>query len=348
MAPVAGKPKKDIAGQRIKRAERKAAALAKNPPSVGKGRNRDARAGAGLPKGRSGQKGEQESEPNPYLKTARFLRLKKRFAQHFLIREPILQAIVDCLELQPGETVLEIGPGSGFLTDKLLEKTDQVIGVEVENRMVDYLRGRLGPNPAFTLHQQDILKFDFAQVPAERFKVIGNLPYQISSKILFTLVGELDQPDYALRSRVDRITVMVQKEVGERITAQPGSKAYNPLSIAAQFWYEPKYEFTVSAKEFFPPPKVESAVVSLTPRDKPLVDVNDYALLSRLVRTAFHQKRKTLRNALKGFQVNGLTLDDPTQATLFEANGIDAGLRAEALSIAQFGALANAFGAHTG
>ncbi len=278
---------------------------------------------------------------NRLFQEARELRLKKRFAQHFLIREAVLDRIADCLALSREETVLEIGPGAGFLTEKLLDRSDHVLAVEVENRMHAYLTRKFAGRPNFTLIHQDILKFDMAGVAAPRFKVVGNLPYQISSKILFYLVGELEQPDYPLRGRVDRITVMVQKEVGERITACPGTKAYNPLSIAAQFWYEARLEFLVPASDFYPPPQVESAVVTLIPREKPLVQVQDMALFSRLVRTAFAQKRKTLRNAL----LNGQFADADTLARLFTQTGIDPGQRAEALSIEAFGALSNAFGA---
>lgn len=285
-----------------------------------------------------------DAPTNPLFQKARDLRLKKRFAQHFLIRESVLDRIVACLDLQPGETVVEIGPGGGFLTEKLLEKTDRLIAVEVENRMSRHLQETYGNHPGLTLVQQDILKFDFGTIAAPRFKVVGNLPYQISSKILFCLVGELDQPDYPLRRRVDRITVMVQKEVGERIAARPGQKAYNPLSIAAQFWFEPKLEFLVPARDFYPPPQVESAVVTLVPREKPLAEVCDLALFSRLVRTAFAQKRKTVRNAL----VNGKFAEPAVLDRVFEQTGIDSGLRAEALSIEAFGALANAFGADPG
>lgn len=278
------------------------------------------------------------------LEEARQLRLKKRFSQNFLINEAVLEAIADAAQLQPNETVLEIGAGSGFLTEKLLARGGQVVSVELEHAMCGYLRGKLAGRPNFILVEGDILRFDFASVPAPRFKVVGNLPYQITSKILFLLAGELNQPEYPLRKRIERLTVMVQKEVGERITASPGQRAYNPLSIALQFWFEPRLNFIVPARDFYPAPKVDSAVVTLIPREAPPVEVRDMAAFGRLVRAAFSQKRKTVRNAL----LNSSFASPAVLDRIFEETGIDSGLRAEALSIQAFGELSNAIGADTG
>lgn len=280
--------------------------------------------------------------PNPLLLEAKHLRLKKRFSQHFLINGGVLEQICNLMELTSEDTILEIGPGGGFLTGKLLEKAGTVIAVELDSRMCDYLAKKFPAHlhPNFRLAQQDILRFNFDPIPAPKFKIVGNLPYQITSKIMFLLAGELEQVHYPLRERISQLTVMVQREVAERITATPGHRAYNALSIALQFWFEARLEFEVPSKDFSPPPKVESAVVVLTPRSAPAVDVQDIALFAKLVKGAFSQKRKTIRNALMHASfASGETID-----RVFERVGVNTGLRAEAISIQIFGALANAFG----
>lgn len=283
---------------------------------------------------------------NPLLEEARHLRLKKRFSQHFLIRESVLDSICALLDLGPNDPLIEIGPGGGFLTEKLLATGCPLTAVELDRRMCKHLRDRFpqAQYPQFTLVEQDILQFDFATFATQtpRFKIVGNLPYQITSKIMFLLAGELYQAHYPLRQQIVQLTVMVQKEVAERICAQPGQRAFNPLSIALQYWFEPRFDFVVPASDFYPPPKVESAVVSLFPRQQPLVAVNDLDLLSRLVRTAFAQKRKTIRNALLG---GGFT-SGPVLDTVFAQVGVDPTLRAEAIPIVTFGELSNAFGAN--
>ncbi len=279
---------------------------------------------------------------NPLLEEARRLRLKKRFSQNFLVNSDALQRIAVLMQPSEGDTLVEIGPGSGFLTEQLLQAGCPLIAVELERRMCEYLRAKFAGQPHFQLVEQDVLRFDFEALDAPRFKVVGNLPYAITSKILFRLAGELDQTDYPLRQRVSQITVMVQKEVAERITAKPGQRAYNPLSIALQFWFDAVYEFTVPAASFYPPPKVESAVLTLRPLPMPRVEVQDMRLLGRLVRTAFAQKRKTLRNAL----LNGSFASADILDRIMHETGINPGLRAEALSIEEFGKLANAFGMH--
>jgi 16S rRNA (adenine1518-N6/adenine1519-N6)-dimethyltransferase len=272
------------------------------------------------------------------MEEARHLRLKKRFSQHFLVNAGVLERIAGLMDLKPEDTVVEIGPGSGFLTERLLERAGTVIAVELDRKMCEYLRKKFANRPNFQLIEQDVLRFDFESIEAPRFKVVGNLPYAITSKIMFKLAGELDMVNYPLRQRIEQLTVMIQKEVGERVTAKPGQKAYNPLSIALQFWFDPRFDFEVPARDFYPPPKVESAVVSLFPRATPRAEVQDMAVFGRLVRTAFAQKRKTLRNAL----LNGAFANADVLDKIFGATGIDSSLRAEALPVEAFGDLANA------
>ncbi len=294
----------------------------------------------------SDQRSPKTLTPNPLYEEARRLRLKKRFSQNFLTNPGVLDRIADLMQMAPGETLVEIGPGAGFLTERLLPKAEKLIAVELDRRMCQYLAAKFPSekNPQLQLVQHDILSFNFDEVPAPRFKVVGNLPYAITSKIMFLLAGELEQRDYPLRHRIQQLTVMVQKEVAERITAVPGQRAYNPLSIALQFWFEPRLDFIVPSNNFYPAPKVESAVITLIPRSDPAAVVHDMALFGRLVRTAFSQKRKTVRNALIGGNFATPEIIDQ----IFESTGISSGLRAEAISVQSFGELSNAFGSNTG
>lgn len=177
------------------------------------------------------------------------------------------------------------------------------------------------------------------------FKIVGNLPYGITSRIMFKLAGEIEQEQYAWRDRIQQLTVMVQKEVAERITAVPGQRAYNALSIALQLRFDIRLDAIVPARNFYPAPQVDSAVITLTPRQEPLLpEKTDMALFAKLVRTAFSAKRKTVRNAL----LNGRFATAAVIDQVFAATGIASDLRAEALSIAAFGELTHAFSLHPG
>lgn len=227
---------------------------------------------------------------------------RKRFGQNFLIHQGTIDGIVRSLEPGPTDTVLEIGPGLGFLTRNLLPKVKHLSAVELERGMVEYLSRYVEQAPpqnaTFELIHDDIMAFDLSRIPGERFKVVGNLPYNITSGVLFKFAGEMTQTDMALRQRIQQMTFMVQKEVGERIVAKPGSKTYGPLSIALQFWFECQLEFFVPPEAFEPRPKVHSVVITLYPRTSPVCEVGDVALMQKLVRTTFQQRRKMLRNSL--------------------------------------------------
>lgn len=287
---------------------------------------------------------EQPVIVNRYILEAKKLRLKRSYSQNFLIDGPTLERIVGTMELEPTDQVVEIGPGAGFLTELLAPKVEHLTAVELDPDMIRYLKRKFAETPNFTLVHQDILKFDFEALPAPTFKVIGNLPYNITSPILFRLAGELAVSDYPLRTRIKQASLMVQKEVGERITASPGCKAYNPLSIAVQFWFEATMDFVIPSKCFLPAPKVDSAIVKLVPRSEPLMKVHDLALMHRLIKAAFSQRRKTLKNALMG--ASFAPVERLQQA--FEQAGIDPGLRPEAISIESFGTLANVFAENPG
>lgn len=274
---------------------------------------------------------------NPLLAQARKVLARKRFSQNFLVHPAMHEGIVACLDLTPTDHVVEIGPGLGFLTQHLLPHAGHVTGVELEWGMIDHLERRFADHPNFTLIQGDFLAYPLEQLETPTFKVVGNIPYNITSSVLFKLVGELADTTHPLRNRLQHVTLLVQKEVAERISAKPGCKAYGPLSIAVQFWFEPWLEFTVPAIAFEPMPKVESAVISLVPRPQPHANVQNLTLLSRLVRGVFTQRRKTLRNTLP--TAMGITQAQALEA-LAEA-GIDPMSRPEVLTVAQFGVLAD-------
>ncbi len=272
---------------------------------------------------------------------AKQLRAKKRFSQNFLIRDKVHRVIADSLNLTQDETVVEIGPGSGFLTRYLVPPCGHLVGIEVERSMVKHLEVMFEGDPKVTLFAEDFLKFDFDRIEAERFKVVGNLPYAISSPIIFKLIGELNDVDHKDRHRIDAITVMVQREVGERLTAKPGVKAFNHLSIAAQFYFDTELLIVAPPGDFYPSPNVDSAVVRFVPKAKPAADVADMALFASLVRLSFGQRRKTLRNNLKNIKTHRLASIEVFD-TILEELSIDGMLRPDQLSIEQYAGIANA------
>ena len=250
---------------------------------------------------------------------------KKRFGQHFLHDRGIVQRIVDALDPQPGDTVVEIGPGPGALTRPLLERIAHLHAVELDRDLAARLRSDYPPEQ-LAVHEADALKFDFCALAPTggKLRVIGNLPYNISTPLLFHL---LDQ-----ERCIGDMLFMLQKEVVVRMAAAPGGKDYGRLSVMLQWRLRVEKLFDVRPGAFTPPPKVDSAVVRLTPHASPPVAVRDAAVFARVVQAAFAQRRKTLRNNLKGL----LT------AEAIGALGIAPERRAETLTLAEFAALANA------
>jgi 16S rRNA (adenine1518-N6/adenine1519-N6)-dimethyltransferase len=275
-------------------------------------------------------------EPSPLFDEARQLRLKKSFAQHFLVDQAVHQRIVDLMTPEP-KAVLEIGPGAGFLTQAMLGQGFNVTGVEIERDAIAYLSQKFANRPHFALVASDFLKYDVASFPADTFQVVGNLPYNLSTPILFHLVGELACPHDALRERISQMVLMVQWEVGQRLAAQAGTPGYNALSIATQWGYHVELGFKIPPKAFYPPPKVDSAVVRLTPRTAPPADVHDLKLLGQLVQGVFRYRRKTIANGLKH---SGLIAPDAIASALEHA-GIAPTERPERLDIQAFTSLAN-------
>ena len=268
------------------------------------------------------------TRPGPRARVAAAHVPRKFLGQHFLIDKNIVHKIVRLAELQPGETVLEIGPGQGILTEALLDSSGLVVAVELDAALCGRLRTTLGRRSNFRLIEGDALAFDYAQVPSP-FLVVANLPYYVSTPLLFRLLEE--------RQHIDRLVLMLQEEVVARLAAAPGGKDYGALSIAAQFYCEVRRAFRVPPTCFRPKPRVGSAVVVLTPLAKPRVSVTDEAFFFRVVRAGFAHRRKALLNSLRDEGFEGA----PTAAALEQA-GIDSRRRAETLSLAEFAALADA------
>jgi len=267
------------------------------------------------------------TRPGPRARVASAHVPRKSLGQHFLIDKNIVHKIVRLAELQPGETVLEIGPGRGILTEALLDSSGLVVAVELDAALCARLRTTLGRRSNFRLIEGDALAFEYAQVPSP-FLVVANLPYYVSTPLLFRLLEE--------RQRIDRLVLMLQEEVVARLAAAPGGKDYGALTIAAQFYCEVRRAFRVPPTCFRPKPGVGSAVVVLTPLAKPRVSVTDEAFFFRVVRAGFAHRRKALLNSLRDEGFEGA----PTAAALEQA-GIDPRRRAETLRLEEFATLAD-------
>lgn len=212
---------------------------------------------------------------------------KKHLGQHFLTDENIARKIVD--SLSDANNVLEIGPGTGVLTKHLTGKIQNLKLIEVDRESVDYLKTAF-PELSSNIFHRDFLKTDLSEIFDDEFAVIGNFPYNISSQIFFSIIHH--------RHLVPEVVGMIQKEVAERLAAPPGNKTYGILTVILGAFYNIEYLFTVNEKVFNPPPKVKSAVIRLTRKENYSLDC-DEELFAKVVKTAFNQRRKTLRNSLK-------------------------------------------------
>jgi len=249
-------------------------------------------------------------------------RARKRFGQHFLSDPGVIDAIIHAVHPTKDDVVLEIGPGQGAITDALARSAGHLHAVELDRDLVARLRRRYEGNPNVTVHEADALQFDFALL-GDRIRIVGNLPYNISTPLLFHLLK--------FRDSILDMHFMLQKEVVDRMAASPGSKAYGRLGIMLGCHLNIESLFDVPPDAFEPPPEVTSAVVRLDPLPSGAFAIQDEAGLSTLVTTAFMQRRKTLRNSLR----------KSVEAADFEAVGIDASLRPEQISIADYVGLSN-------
>ena len=255
---------------------------------------------------------------------------RKRFGQNFLHDQMVIQRIVNSINPKQGDHIVEIGPGEGALTALVLEKIGQMDVVELDRDLIPLLKINFASTGKLNIHEADDLKFDFCTLKQDekKLRIIGNLPYNISTPLLFHL--------FDLSHCISDMHFMLQKEVVDRMVASPGGSAYGRLSVMLQYFCQPEYLFTVKPGAFRPAPKVDSAIVRLIPRDKPPVEIDNFDVFSKLVNFSFTQRRKTLRNILKG------KLD----VSQIEALGIEPGIRPERLSLAEFAKLANAIEAN--
>lgn len=252
------------------------------------------------------------------------VRAKKSLGQHFLTDQSIAKSIVSALRGGVVRDTLEIGPGMGVLTGYLLDRKDISLKlVEVDGESVEYLRNHFSGIYGKLL-QADYLKLDMRKVFPDKYNVIGNFPYNISSQIFFKILDDKDL--------IPEVVCMIQKEVADRISEPPGSKTYGILSVLLQAWYDIEYVMSVGSGAFCPPPKVQSAVIRLTRNSR--IKLNcDEKLFRQVVKTAFNQRRKTLRNALKPMLKEGIDTSSP----IFD-------LRAEKLGVEDFVSLTNLIG----
>jgi 16S rRNA (adenine1518-N6/adenine1519-N6)-dimethyltransferase len=253
---------------------------------------------------------------------------RKRFSQNFLVNLKAAKRIVDYLELKSDEKVLEIGPGKGVLTQFLIDRAKKVYGVELDRNLCKYLEEKFKDNENLEVINQDILKFNLKKITKkDRLKVIGNIPYQITTPIFEYLIQNREFIDFAI--------LTVQKEVAKRICAKPGTPDWSPLSIGIQLFSNPEILFTLKPNSFFPAPKVDSAVIRVKFLLKPKMEV-EFPFFTDLVKAVFSQRRKTLLNSLsKSLNLN----KDELKAILKEAE-IDSKRRGETLNLKELGKLA--------
>lgn len=263
---------------------------------------------------------------------------QKRFGQNFLIDAHVLEKIVSAAGITKDDCVLEIGPGIGTMTQYLAESAGQVIAVEIDTNLLPILADTLKDYSNVKVINQDILKVDINELVKEYnngrpIKVVANLPYYITTPIIMGLF-ESNVP-------IDNITVMVQKEVADRMQVGPGSKDYGALSLAVQYYASPYIVANVPPNCFIPRPNVGSAVIRLTRYQEPPVQVKDPKLMFKLIRTSFNQRRKTLQNGLNNSPEISFSKEEITKA--IESLGVSPSVRGEALSLEQFAQLANYF-----
>jgi 16S rRNA (adenine1518-N6/adenine1519-N6)-dimethyltransferase len=264
---------------------------------------------------------------------------KKSLGQNFLTEPNILRKIVATADITKETNVIEVGPGIGALTEHLGQSANQVLAFEIDDRLIPVLAETLSPYPNIKVLHQDVLTADLAQIIKAEFtqeypiKVVANLPYYITTPIMMHFL-ESGVP-------IAEMVVMMQKEVADRISAKPGTKAYGSLSIAVQYYMEAKLAFIVPKTVFVPQPNVDSAILKLTRREKPAVEVVNEKEFFKLTKSAFQLRRKTLWNNLQNFYGK----DEATKRWLtqaLEAASIEPSRRGETLSLAEFAALSNA------
>lgn len=285
--------------------------------------------------------------PRPYLGDPKYtievlqkynFAFQKRFGQNFLIDTHVLDKIIDSAQITKDDFVLEIGPGIGTMTQYLAEAAREVAAVEIDTTLIPILKDTLKDWDNVTVINNDILKVDIRKLVLEKnqgrpIKVVANLPYYITTPIIMGL--------FENQVPIDSITIMVQKEVADRMQVGPGTKDYGALSLAVQYYAKPQIVANVPPNCFMPRPKVGSAVIRLERYAKPPVEVNDEKLMFRIIRASFNQRRKTLVNGLKNSPEIPFSKEQIEE--VLGMCGLSLNIRGEALTLEQFAQLANAF-----
>ena len=264
---------------------------------------------------------------------------KKKFGQNFLIDSHVLNKIMDAAQLTKEDFVLEIGPGIGTMTQYLAERAGKVLAVEIDKKAIPVLEETLKPYDNVEVINQDILKMDLKEISKTQndgkpFKVVANLPYYITTPIVMNLLES--------RVPIENITVMVQKEVAQRMQEKPGSKDYGALSLAVQYYAQPYIAANVPPNCFMPRPGVGSAVIRLTPYKQPPVAVENESLMFSLIRAAFNQRRKTLQNAIVNYQELSYTKEQVQEA--LQKMQLPLSVRGEKLDLQQFAQFSDILG----
>lgn len=272
-----------------------------------------------------------------YYSRAKYFKTKKRLGQNFLINGEVIANIIDYAEISPEDTVIEIGPGVGFVTEQLIKHAKQVIAIELDEDAIRELEKLNAPN--LKIIHKDILKTDLSELCEGKVKVVANIPYYITSPIIAHLLGEIDDLNNKNRNKITDILLMVQEEVARRMVATENSpsKQYGLLTILSQFWADVEIKELVGRRSFFPAPKVNSALVKLIVREKPKLQLTNYTHFRKTVKTAFSQRRKNIKNCLLS---GGFSKEKIQQA--MQKLGLDENTRGEKLSIETFGKLSEA------
>ena len=256
---------------------------------------------------------------------------QKKFGQNFLIDTRVLERIISEAKIGQDDMVLEIGPGIGTMTQYLCESAREVIAVEIDQNLIPILEDTLKEYDNVTVINEDILKLDINKIVEEKngnrpIKVVANLPYYITTPIIMGL--------FENKVNVDSITIMVQKEVADRMQSGPGSKDYGALSLAVQYYSKPEIVANVPPNCFMPRPNVSSAVIRLKKHEQPFVEVKDEKLMFKIIRASFNQRRKTLTNGIKNSPELSFSKEQVAEA--LGAMGLNENIRGEALTLSQF------------
>lgn len=281
---------------------------------------------------------EKLSNPQKTIETIKKYQFnfQKKFGQNFLIDEHVIHKIINGAQVTKEDFVLEIGPGIGTMTQYLAEAAREVAAVEIDKKLIPILGETLAEYDNVTVINEDILKVDIGALALERndgkpIKVVANLPYYITTPIIMGL--------FESHVPIDNITVMVQKEVADRMKVGPGSKDYGALSLAVQYYAKPYLVANVPANCFIPRPNVDSAVIRLTRHESPAVEVENEALMFNMIRASFNQRRKTLQNGLKNSGLFPVSKEEIIE--VIKEAGLPETVRGEALTLEQFARLSN-------